>query len=205
VGAPEVTKGVPAKTRKRETMELRDSAGPPGPRPADLTGAIHETQAHGERLVRRAIQPQEFKVVSIRECATPQELQEVSNPAKAHAYWDLHVRSHPFFNSDIECLVVLLLTARCRVKGHCFVSTGTLDSVVAHPREIFRAAIVAGAHSIALMHNHPSGDPVPSEADVKFTRRCMEAGKILGIEVRDHVIVAGPNFASLRALGYFSE
>ncbi len=65
---------------------------------------------------------------------------------------------------------------------------GSLNEAVAHPREIFRAAVVASAYGIILMHNHPSGDPAPSEADKRLTRRIKEAGELLRICLTDHVI-----------------
>ena len=71
-----------------------------------------------------------------------------------------------------------------------------------HGREVFRAAIVSCASAIVLMHNHPSGDSSPSEADIKVTRDLIRAGQLLKIEVLDHVIM-GSNRASLRELGYF--
>jgi DNA repair protein RadC len=76
--------------------------------------------------------------------------------------------------------------------------------VLVHPREIFRAAVIASAHSVILMHNHPSGDSNPSEADIRITRELVRAGQVLRIEVLDHVIVGRDNHRSLRELGYFS-
>ena len=81
------------------------------------------------------------------------------------------------------------------------VSMGTLNETLAHPREIFKSAIDNLAASIVVVHNHPSGDLTPSDNDVYVTRRLVEAGKILGIELDDHVIVNNRNFVSLRKLG----
>jgi DNA repair protein RadC len=78
-----------------------------------------------------------------------------------------------------------------------------MDTLLVHPREVFRAAVIGGASAILLMHNHPSGEPQPSEADIKVTRDLIRAGQILKIEVVDHVIVGASNFVSLRELGYF--
>ena len=86
---------------------------------------------------------------------------------------------------------------------------GTLDSLVTHPRDVFRPAITANASALFLAHNHPSGDPTPSEDDIKFTRDIIRAGKLLKIDVLDHIILGhrtaerGKDFASLRELGYF--
>ena len=97
-----------------------------------------------------------------------------------------------------------LLNVRRKIKGHVLVSTGLMDQVLIHPRETFRAAVIASAHSVILMHNHPSGDSNPSEADIRVTRELIRAGQVLKIEVLDHVIVGRENHRSLRELGYFS-
>jgi len=89
------------------------------------------------------------------------------------------------------------------------ISDGTLDTILVHPREVFRAAITANAAGIVLVHNHPSGDPTPSEADIKVTRDLIRAGQLLKIEVVDHVIIGrataarAKDYSSLRELGYF--
>jgi DNA repair protein RadC len=89
------------------------------------------------------------------------------------------------------------------VKGHQFVSIGSMDTLLVHPREVFRAAIIAGAAALILMHNHPSGDATPSEADIKVTRDLIRAGQIIKVEVLDHIIVGQAQHSSLRQLGYF--
>jgi DNA repair protein RadC len=148
--------------------------------------------------------PKEFKLVALRECPAPEEMQLCDTPEKAAAYWNAHITAAPQFISDCECFAVLLLNTRRRVKGHQIISIGTLDTILVHPREVFRTAIVACAGAVVLAHNHPSGDPSPSEADIKVTRDLIRAGQILKIEVLDHVIVGHNCHCSLRALGYFS-
>ena len=115
----------------------------------------------------------------------------------------VNVATNCYFNPECECMAVLLLNTRRRVKGHHIVATGTQDTLLVHAREIFRLAIVTAAHAIVLMHNHPSGESAPSEADIKVTRDLIRAGQLLKIELLDHVIVGNGNFSSLRALGYF--
>jgi hypothetical protein len=149
------------------------------------------------------INSKEFKVVSLRECPLPQDLLLCDTPQKAFDYWNLHVTNIPHFNPECECFVVLMLNTRRRVKGHQLLSIGTLDTILIHAREVFRAAIIVGAAAIVLMHNHPSGEPTPSEADIKVTRDLIRAGQLLKMEVLDHVIVGKPTFCSLRELGYF--
>jgi DNA repair protein RadC len=98
-----------------------------------------------------------------------------------------------------ECVKVVLLDSRNRVIKAETVSLGTLDTNVIHPREIFKPAIENSAASIILVHNHPSGDAEPSNEDVFFTKDIVKAGQILGIEVKDHVIIAdNDKFVSLK-------
>lgn len=148
--------------------------------------------------------PQEFKVISLRDCPTPEQLQVCETPEHAVQYWRLHIASHPYFNPECECFVVLLLNVRKRVKGHQLLTIGTMDTVLVHPREVFRVAVIGAAACIVLMHNHPSGECQPSEADIKVTRDLARAGQLLKIEVVDHVIVGADRHTSLRALGYLA-
>ena len=111
--------------------------------------------------------------------------------------------------NNVESFQVLLLNTRKRLIRAEPISQGLLDTILVHPREVFRAAILANAAAIVLVHNHPSGDPTPSEADIKVTRDLIRAGQLLKIEVVDHVIIgrATPertkDYSSLRELGYF--
>jgi DNA repair protein RadC len=154
---------------------------------------------------RRKHQPQEWKVVSLRECPLPEAMHLCDTPERAVAYWEAHVRADPRFNPECECFVVLLLNTRRRIRGHQLVSIGTLDTILVTPREVFRLAVAAAAAALVLMHNHPSGEAAPSEADIKVTRDLIRAGQLLRIEVVDHVIVGVGQHASLRALGYFVD
>ena len=90
---------------------------------------------------------------------------------------------------NVEAFQVLLLNTRKKLIRVEEISEGTLDTILVHPREVFRAAITANAAGIVLVHNHPSGDPAPSEADIKVTRDLIRAGQLLKIEVVDHVII----------------
>ncbi len=109
----------------------------------------------------------------------------------------------------VETFKVVLLNTRRRLIRVEKISDGTLDTILVHPREVFRSAIVANAAAIVIVHNHPSGDPAPSEADIKVTRDLIRAGQLLKIEVIDHVILGRAteqrtqDWASLRELGYF--
>jgi len=146
----------------------------------------------------------EYKVVALRECPLPDAMKVCDTPQTAADYWRLNVATNPYFNPDCECFVVLMLNTRRRVKGHQLVTIGTMDTLLVHPREVFRGAVIAAASAVVLMHNHPSGESTPSEADIKVTRDLIRAGQLLKIEVLDHVILGNPNHCSLRELGYFA-
>ena len=145
----------------------------------------------------------EYKVVALRECPAPEEMLICDTSQRIADYWRLHVATHPHFDPERECFVIFLVNARRRIKGHQMVSTGTLDSVSIHARDVFRLAITAAAASIILAHNHPSGEAQPSEADVRITRDLIRAGELMKIEVLDHVIIANQPHCSLKDTGYF--
>jgi len=91
-----------------------------------------------------------------------------------------------------EVLKVILLDTRLRMTRVEEISSGTLNESIAHPRDIFRAAIAWNAYAMIVVHNHPSGDPTPSEADRRLTRRLAEAATLLQINIMDHVIIGSP-------------
>jgi DNA repair protein RadC len=92
----------------------------------------------------------------------------------------------------------LYLNNRQKLVADEIISIGTLTSAILHPREVFRPALTHHAVSLILLHNHPSGDPEPSPEDLEMTRRLHRAGQILGIELLDHVIVAGDSWYSMK-------
>ncbi|HUM44984.1 MAG TPA: DNA repair protein RadC [Fervidobacterium sp.] len=104
---------------------------------------------------------------------------------------------------DREHFVIILLNCKNGIIGINTVSVGNLNSSLVHPREVFKPAIVAGAASIILAHNHPSGDPKPSSEDLSLTRRIKEAGDILGIGVLDHIIIGDGCYVSLKSRDLF--
>ena len=110
---------------------------------------------------------------------------------------------------NVETLQALLLNTRRRLIRVEEIADGTIDTLLVHPREVFKKAIAANAAAVVLAHNHPSGDPTPSEADIKVTRDLIRAGQLLKIDVLDHVIIGraaegrAKDYVSLRELGYF--
>jgi DNA repair protein RadC len=98
-----------------------------------------------------------------------------------------------------EHFVVLLLNARHELQARETVSIGSLNASIVHPREVFQPAILHSAASVVLVHNHPSGDPEPSDEDLSITKRLVQVGEIVGIAVLDHVVVAARGVVSFRA------
>jgi DNA repair protein RadC len=109
---------------------------------------------------------------------------------------------HLLQHEPTEVFALLCLSTKHRVIAYHEVSRGTLDATLVHPREVFKAAILANAAGVVVAHVHPSGDPTPSQDDIALTRRLAAAGTLLGIEVLDHIVVGDGRYVSLRALGY---
>ena len=102
-----------------------------------------------------------------------------------------------------EHFLVLCLDTRNHLININKVSIGSLDCSIVHPREVFKEAISSSAASVIFVHNHPSGDPTPSEDDIKLTKRLVEAGEIIGIEVLDHIIICDKDHLSMKAKNLF--
>ncbi|MBB6021417.1 DNA repair protein RadC [Paenibacillus sp. JGP012] len=100
-----------------------------------------------------------------------------------------------------EHFVAIMLNVKNRVISKETIGIGTLNGAIVHPRELFRRAILKNAASIICVHNHPSGDPTPSQEDIKVTKRLYDAGEIVDINVLDHIIVGVEGFVSLKQLG----
>ncbi len=96
-----------------------------------------------------------------------------------------------------EVFKVLLLSRANKLIKEVTISEGTLDASIVHPREVFREALLESAAGVILIHNHPSGNPAPSEEDLRITKQLVEAGRVMGIKVYDHIILAGNEHRSL--------
>jgi DNA repair protein RadC len=110
-----------------------------------------------------------------------------------------------FYGLRKERFLCALLDTKNRVFKEMVVSDGTLTSSLVHPREVFRGAIKEAAASVLFVHNHPSGDPMPSRDDIAVTGRLVETGKVVGIEVLDHIIITDSDYLSLFEKGYIKN
>lgn len=139
-----------------------------------------------------------FRLVRTADAARDRYRSPVRAPDAAVAYLR---GSTNVADAEREHFGIILLDARQRIRGHHVVAIGSLAGVDVHPREVFAEAMRQRAHSVILFHNHPSGDPEASDADIELTRRLCEVGRVCGIPVIDHVIIAGRAAQSLASLG----
>lgn len=137
----------------------------------------------------------EYKVMLVRDSNISSNKKRIGSPADVVTMFESYLSG-----VDREHFCIAMLDRKDNLLGLNTVSVGGLSSSIVHPRETFKPAIVIGAASIILCHNHPSGDTSPSRDDIEITRRLVEGGKILGIEVLDHVII-GDGHCSLKAKG----
>ncbi len=127
------------------------------------------------------------------------EPEKIDNADKAAAYLQSAIDTHPVQ----EGFYVILLDRKNHPLGRVLVTLGTLTSSLVHSREVFRPAILASAAAVILAHNHPSGDPAPSAADIQVTRQLRDAARAVDIEILDHVIVGSKESDPAR-VGYYS-
>jgi len=142
-----------------------------------------------------------FEVIRLR-----QVRREVNHPMAGVAIHSPEAAAKFLMNEigddDREVLMVLTLNTKNEIIAYQRCHTGSLNASIVHPREVFRTAVKNGGASILVGHNHPSGDPSPSREDIAITQRLSEAGKILGIELLDHVVVGYQKYISLKEKGY---
>jgi DNA repair protein RadC len=115
-----------------------------------------------------------------------------NSPERIYEFYKNVVEADPGYEVEKEHVVSICLNTRLNVTGWHMVSVGSLSECTCHPREIFRPVIVRGAYAFVICHNHPSGDPSPSQADEHITRRIREASEMLGISFVDHLIIGEP-------------
>ena len=150
----------------------------------------------------------EFRIMRLSETTMSDD--KLNNPETLVRWISEQLPQSLIYRPDIENLIVISLNTRKNPIGWEIISHGTLDTLLAHAREVFKSAIIANAAGIILAHNHPSGDPTPSDADIKVTRDLIRSGQILKIDVVDHIVLGRPGYdngkgwASLREMGYFA-
>lgn len=140
-----------------------------------------------------------YEIVSIKQVVRESEFEitKIKSPEDAAAAIMKEIG-----DEDREIFFVVCLNTKNDVVAIHRASVGNLNSAIIHPREVFKAAILNNAASIIVSHQHPSFDPTPSREDVEVTKRLVEAGKILGIEVLDHLVIGGTKYVSLKEKGY---
>jgi DNA repair protein RadC len=127
----------------------------------------------------------------------PAERCQIASPRDAAHYLMPEFSARP-----VEQFGLLMLDSRHRVVRCTVLTVGSLDGTAVQPREVFRQALMASAAAVVLFHNHPSGDPQPSGEDVELSRRMVAAGRLMGIEVIDHVVLGDGRYCSLRESGF---
>lgn len=122
----------------------------------------------------------------------PYNLQAADTPELLHEFWIKHVAAAPDHEADKENLVCVILSPRLAPFAWHRISLGTVNEASCHPREVLRPVIAAAGYAFVLMHNHPSGDPSPSQSDEGVTRRLLAAAKLLELRFLDHLVVGRP-------------
>ena len=141
------------------------------------------------------------RAVLEKECSLnyPELDRKMSSPESVAGLAKGYLRIH---EQTEEYLYMLCMNNKLQLTGVFELSHGNVNSSIMSVREIFQKALLANAVSIILIHNHPSGDPKPSNEDIEVTKRAIKAGEIVGVQVLDHVIIGRPGFVSLKEKGY---
>lgn len=153
------------------------------------------------RMVKYKTKLTENKRVELEKEVTkncPDLSYKITSPDDAAAIGETFMRIH---EEPEEYMYMICMNTKNKVIGVFEISHGTVNSSLVTPREVFQKALLANAVSIILMHNHPSGDSTPSREDIEATKRLVEAGKVIGVEVLDHIII-GDRYSSLKEKGY---
>jgi len=133
----------------------------------------------------------------VREATMLYDIRKITSPNDA-----VEIGRRFLENSDREQLLELCLNTKNQPVALNVVSVGSLNSSIVHPREVFKPAILSNAATIILYHNHPSGDPTPSSEDINITNRLKECGKLMGLELMDHIIIGSDgSYCSLKEKG----
>ena len=139
-----------------------------------------------------------YRLSLVREAEVPYEAKRCTSPATVAQFLQKHVVG----DRDREVMGAVFLDTRQQAIGHTIAYVGTVNRTAVEPRGLLVPALLVNASGFILFHNHPSGDPSPSAEDLAFTRRCLQAGEIVGVPLVDHLILGAPfHFVSLRERG----
>lgn len=141
-----------------------------------------------------------FKIVRI---GNPLPSILLDTPRAVYDFYKSHIASLEIFDPEREALYAIALNTKNNTVGYSLISIGILNETLFHPRETFRFAVLQNAYGVIMIHNHPSGNPTPSNADLSVTKRSKQAGEILEINLLDHVIIGSDAtpFYSFREYG----
>lgn len=129
----------------------------------------------------------------------PEIVRKMNSPETIASFAREFLRLH---EETEEYLYMICMNTKLEMTSVFELSHGNVNSSIVGIREMFQKALLANAVSIAVIHNHPSGDPTPSREDVEITKRMVEAGKVVGVQVLDHIIIGRPRYSSLKEKGY---
>ncbi|MDP2218483.1 MAG: DNA repair protein RadC [Methanolobus sp.] len=155
------------------------------------------TEIHGIGTAKAAQIAAVFELARKLEGFTDEPKRKIRSPADVYSLLYPKMREQ-----KRERLVALLLDTKNQVLREEVISIGSLNANIVHPREVFKAALMESCASVILSHNHPSGDPTPSREDIAVTEKLIEGGKLLGIDVLDHVVIGEGRYVSLKDEGY---
>lgn len=167
------------------------------------------TNYNYERPAKKRVPAKRVDIVSIKqsqlevckESSILYEGREVTNSSRA-----AELLNHFLLDNDREQMVVISLNSKNEPVNMSLISIGSLNSAIAHPREVFKIAVKSNANALILGHSHPSGNTTVSDADQAITEKLIDAGELIGIPVLDHLIIGGKdNFISMREEGYFKK
>lgn len=203
----------PAALRTAELLAILASSGSAGRSALQVAEALYERFGRSLRRLGSASGSQLMEVPGIGEARAVaiqaalelgrrfavevrSDAERVTTPRDVYRRFELRLR-----DLRQEEFHVLLLNTQNAVLNELMITRGILDASVVHPREVFAPALTEAAAAVILVHNHPSGDPTPSPADREITRQLVEAGHVLGIPVRDHVVIGNGRYVSFLDLG----
>ena len=136
-----------------------------------------------------------YTLKMVKDDSVPYEVPVIKSPAEVYQAAKQLLALH---EKPEEHFCIFCLNTRNKIIGVHTISIGSLNASIVHPREVFKAAMLNNANGIICLHNHPSGDPEPSREDIEITRRLVKVGKIIGIEVIDHVIIGEQKYLSMK-------